>query len=41
MLEDVTVAAIAAAQTKAAEMMKDEMAKLANEVGLPPGMLPG
>ena len=41
MLEDVTVAAIAAAQTKAAEMMKDEMAKLASEVGLPPGMLPG
>jgi DNA-binding YbaB/EbfC family protein len=41
MLEDVTVAAIAAAQTKAAEMMKDEMSKMAAEVGLPPGMLPG
>ena len=41
MLEDVTVAAIAAAQTKAAEMMKDEMSKMASEVGLPPGMLPG
>jgi DNA-binding YbaB/EbfC family protein len=41
MLEDVTVAAIAAAQTKAAEMMKDEMSKMASEMGLPPGMLPG
>jgi DNA-binding YbaB/EbfC family protein len=41
MLEDVTVAAIAAAQRKAAEMMKDEMGKLAGEMGLPPGALPG
>ena len=40
MLEDVTVAAIAAAQAKAAEMVKDEMSKLAGEIGLPPGMLP-
>jgi DNA-binding YbaB/EbfC family protein len=41
MLEDVTVAAITAAQTKAAEMMKDELSKMASERGLPPGMLPG
>lgn len=41
MLEDVTVAAIAAAQHKAADMVKDEMSRIAGEVGLPPGMLPG
>jgi nucleoid-associated protein EbfC len=41
MLEDLIVAAINAAQMKAAAMMKDEMAKMAGEMGLPPGMLPG
>jgi DNA-binding YbaB/EbfC family protein len=40
MLEDLIVAAVAAAQAKAAMMMKDEMARLAGELGLPPGMLP-
>ena len=41
MLEDVIVAAVSAAQAKAAENMKAEMAKAAGEMGLPPGMLPG
>ena len=41
MLEDVTVAAIAAAQRKAAEMVREEMSKVAGEMGLPPGALPG
>lgn len=41
MLEDLIVAAINAAQGKAAEMMKDEMAKMAGEMGIPPGMMPG
>ena len=40
MLEDLTVAAVAAAQGKAAAMMQSEMGKLAGEMGLPPGMLP-
>lgn len=40
MLEDLIVAAVNAAQAKAAEMMRQEMAKLASEAGLPPGMLP-
>ncbi len=40
MLEDLTVAAVSAAQAKAAEMVKSEMAKLAGDLGLPPGMLP-
>lgn len=40
MIEDLTVAAVNAAHRKAAEMMQHEMAKLASEVGLPPGMLP-
>lgn len=41
MLEDLTVAAVSAAQTKAAEMMKDEMSKMTADLGIPPGMLPG
>ncbi|HEY2585996.1 MAG TPA: YbaB/EbfC family nucleoid-associated protein [Tepidisphaeraceae bacterium] len=41
MLEDVIVAAVAAAQQKAAETAKDEMQKMAGDLGLPPGMLPG
>lgn len=40
MLEDVVIAAVAAAQAKAATMMKDEMQKIAGELGLPPGILP-
>ena len=41
MLEDLIVAAVHAAQTKAAEMAKSEMGRVASEMGLPPGMLPG
>ena len=41
MLEDLIVAAVHAAQTKAAEMMKQEMQKAASEIGIPPGMLGG
>jgi DNA-binding YbaB/EbfC family protein len=41
MLEDLICAAVRAAQGKAGEMMKDEMGKMAGEMGLPPGMLPG
>jgi nucleoid-associated protein EbfC len=41
LLEDLTVAAVAAAQGKASGMLKEEMAKAATEMGLPPGMLPG
>ena len=43
LLEDLIVAAVAAAQQKAqlqsAELTQKEMAKLAEELGLPPGML--
>jgi hypothetical protein len=41
LLEDVITAAIAAAQAKAADMMRGEMQKAAAAAGLPPGMLPG
>ncbi|MGF1633659.1 MAG: YbaB/EbfC family nucleoid-associated protein [Phycisphaerae bacterium] len=41
MLEDLVVAAVAAAQAKAADLARDEMAKAAEGMGLPPGMLPG
>ena len=41
MLEDLVVAAINAAQVKAAQMMKDEMQKMTADLGIPPGMLPG
>jgi nucleoid-associated protein EbfC len=41
MLEDVVVAAVHAAQTRAAEVVKQEMQKKAGELGLPPGMLGG
>jgi nucleoid-associated protein EbfC len=41
MLEDLICAAVRSAQGKAADMMKDEMAKMAGDLGLPPGMLPG
>lgn len=40
MLEDVIVAAVAAAQGRASETMKAELSKAAGEMGLPPGMLP-
>jgi DNA-binding YbaB/EbfC family protein len=40
MLEDVIVAAVAAAQGRAAETMKAELGKAAGEMGIPPGMLP-
>lgn len=40
MLEDVIVAAVAAAQAKASDAAKDEMQKMAGDLGLPPGMLP-
>ena len=40
MLEDVIVAAVAAAQNKAAEAAKSEMQKMAADMGIPPGMLP-
>jgi len=41
MLEDVIVAAVQAAQVKAADAMQQEMQKAAGDLGLPPGMLPG
>lgn len=40
MLEDLVVAAVSAAQSKAAAMVKAEMEKVASDLGLPPGMLP-
>lgn len=40
MLEDVIVAAVAAAQNKAAETAKEEMQKMTSDLGIPPGMLP-
>ena len=40
MLEDLIVAAVHAAQNKAADMAKSEMQRAASEMGLPPGMLP-
>jgi hypothetical protein len=39
MLEDVIVAAVAAAQNKAAESAKEAMQKMASDIGVPPGML--
>ena len=41
MLEELIVAAVSAAQRKAAEMVQQEMQKAASDLGLPPGMLPG
>jgi DNA-binding YbaB/EbfC family protein len=40
MLEDLIVAAVHAAQNKAADLAKSEMQRAASEMGLPPGMLP-
>lgn len=39
LLEDVIIAAVAAAQNRAGEAMKQEMQRAAGEMGLPPGML--
>lgn len=41
MLEDLVVAALRAAQAKAAAEMQAEMSKMTQGLGLPPGMLPG
>ena len=41
MLEDLIVAATRAAQGKAADLTKAEMQKMAADMGVPPGMLPG
>ena len=41
MLEDLVVAAVAAAQVKSADLAKNEMAKVAGDLGLPPGMMEG
>jgi hypothetical protein len=40
MLEDLIVAAVHAAQDKAADETKAQMQRVAGEMGLPPGMLP-
>lgn len=40
MLEDVIVAAVHAAQTKAGEMARDEMQKAAADLGVPPNLMP-
>ncbi len=40
LLEDVIVAAVSAAQAKAAAIMQEEMQKMAADAGLPPGLLP-
>jgi DNA-binding YbaB/EbfC family protein len=37
MLEDLVVAAVRAAQNKAGDMMKEELAKMSGGLGLPPG----
>lgn len=41
MLEDLIVSAVSAAQTKAEGLAKAEMQRMASELGIPPGMLPG
>jgi DNA-binding YbaB/EbfC family protein len=41
MLEDLIVAAVHAAQEKAADLAKSEMQRVASEMGIPPGMMPG
>lgn len=41
LLEDVIIAAVSAAQAKAADNMKSEMQKRVSEMGIPPGLLPG
>ncbi len=39
LLEDLIVAAVHAAQGRAAELMKTEMQKMTGDLGLPPGLL--
>jgi DNA-binding YbaB/EbfC family protein len=39
LLEDLIVAAVAAAQQKATSAAREQMAKVAEDIGLPPGML--
>ena len=39
LLEDAVLAAVQAAQTRAADNMKQEMQKAAGEMGLPPGVI--
>ncbi len=39
LLEDLVVAAVHAAQSRAAEMMKSEVQNMTGELGLPPGLL--
>jgi DNA-binding YbaB/EbfC family protein len=41
LLEDLITAAVNAAQSKAAELVRQEMAKVSADLGLPPGMIPG
>ena len=41
MLEDVIIAAVAAAQNKALDSAREEMQRMAGDIGIPPGMLPG
>lgn len=41
LVEDLILAAIKDAQTRAAERSAREMARLTQEMGLPPGMMPG
>jgi DNA-binding YbaB/EbfC family protein len=41
MLEDLIVAAVRSAQDKAVDLAKAEMQRVAAEMGVPPGMLPG
>ncbi|HSI37133.1 MAG: YbaB/EbfC family nucleoid-associated protein [Phycisphaerae bacterium] len=41
LLEDVIIAAVNAAQQRAANMLQEEMRKQAQQMGLPPGMIPG
>ena len=41
LLEDLVVAAVNAAQAKAAATAQGEMAKMTSDLGLPPGAIPG
>ena len=41
LLEDMTVAAVAAAQAKATQGIQQHMSKVSGDLGLPPGSIPG
>lgn len=41
LLQDAIVAAVKAAQKRAQDFAKEQMQKVAGDMGLPPGMLPG